>query len=323
MAVRLKFSEKTMFIALPLFFGGLIFSVGSLWRDAIGGFITYCQQSITKIFNSGGGGHIFILILLSLVLLAMLGKGLYIIASEIWRLRQFKRLVERLAIPIAPRLARLQRLINLNQRVDLVKGDQSLAFVYGFLRPRLLITDVALDILTDQELLAVLKHEKYHADKRHPLMSFVHQIIQRSFFFLPALKDYQKRAIISRELEADDYCLNQHSTKKELASAMLKFSDQHTLNNPLPSAVLCSSFSVINNARLLKLINNKTPTINFSRRSLAISLAAAMAVTIGWGLLVSHVATVQAGQASPANCLLSHPVGQTHVIPPPPMSYEL
>ena len=98
------------------------------------------------------------------------------------------------------------------------------AFCAGYLRPRVYISQAALNILGDAELRAVLAHEHHHRRVRDPLRVACGRVFSQALFFLPALRALFVRYSDLAELNADGAAVRSGvGGRAALASALLAF----------------------------------------------------------------------------------------------------
>ena len=77
------------------------------------------------------------------------------------------------------------------------------AFCGGVLRPKVVVTTELLDALDPAERGAVVTHELSHARSRGPLKLVLGQLVVRSFFWVPVLRDLVDRYLLLTEIAAD------------------------------------------------------------------------------------------------------------------------
>jgi len=98
------------------------------------------------------------------------------------------------------------------------------AFCAGYLRPRIYISQAALNLLDAAELQAVLAHEHHHRRVRDPLRLACGRILSQALFFLPALQALFGRYCDLAELNADCAAVRAGAGgRAALASALLAF----------------------------------------------------------------------------------------------------
>jgi beta-lactamase regulating signal transducer with metallopeptidase domain len=111
-------------------------------------------------------------------------------------------------------------------RAHVVDDDQPQAFCTGMLRPRIYVTQAALELLGDDERAAVLAHETHHARRRDPLRLLVARALAEGLFFLPVVRRLPERYAALAELAADQAAAAGRGGRRALASALLTF-DEH------------------------------------------------------------------------------------------------
>jgi hypothetical protein len=115
-----------------------------------------------------------------------------------------------------------------------VEGAEPQAFCAGHLRPRIYVSEGALEQLSNAELAAVVAHERHHLRSRDPLRLLIAKAMADSLFFLPILRRMNDRYRALGELAADEAAVKTLHGPAPLASALLKFSEPE----PSPAAVV-------------------------------------------------------------------------------------
>jgi hypothetical protein len=104
-------------------------------------------------------------------------------------------------------------------------GDQPRAFCAGLRRPRIFLSTGALRLLSREELSAVLAHEGYHAKRRDPARLLVLRVLRDALFFLPVLRDTERRYAALAEVAADEAAVRRAGAEA-LAAALLHFGER-------------------------------------------------------------------------------------------------
>lgn len=98
------------------------------------------------------------------------------------------------------------------------------AFCAGLLRPRIYVSTGAIAALADDELQAVLAHERHHARCRDPLRLLVARTASDALFFLPGMRQLADRYAALAELAADRAAVGANAgERRPLAAALLAF----------------------------------------------------------------------------------------------------
>ncbi len=100
------------------------------------------------------------------------------------------------------------------------------AFCIGWLRPRIYVSQGALDLLDGAEREAVIAHEHHHARWRDPLRLLLARSLGDGLFFLPIVRRLAQRYEALAEVAADEAAVNAGRGPRPLASALLAF-DAH------------------------------------------------------------------------------------------------
>ena len=162
----------------------------------------------------------------ALLVLAVFGVGgLWgALRSLSWQLRMTRRVTavvraRQRALPgaVLAAVARAQ----LGGRVDLISDNEPFSMTYGLLAPRVVLTTGLVDVLSADELRAVLEHERYHLTHLDPLKAVVARVAERGLFYLPALGGLRHLYLGNRELAADRQALS-WSGSRALAGALYK-----------------------------------------------------------------------------------------------------
>lgn len=105
-------------------------------------------------------------------------------------------------------------------RIACITGSSPIAFCAGFLRPTIFVSQGAVGLLSEQELLAVLSHEADHARRREPMRRAAHTAAADVLVFLPIVRWWSQRQIERCELAADE-AAERSVGREALAGALL------------------------------------------------------------------------------------------------------
>ena len=162
-----------------------------------------------------------------------------------------------------------------------INSVEPTVFCFGFRQPKICVSRALINILTGDELKAVLCHEYQHLLSREPLKYFIAKYFQNVFFFLPAIKTLVRKYLTLSELAADAFAGHDSIAKANLAGAILKISQQNE-RQTIGKNLALSFFSPIIAERVNSLSdNNYTPKFKFFGRgliafALSLSLAASL-----------------------------------------------
>lgn len=108
--------------------------------------------------------------------------------------------------------------------VAVIPGSAPQAFCAGFLHPRIYVSQGTVELLSRDELDAVLQHEREHLQARDPLRLACARVFSRALFFIPALAPLGNRDAELAELRADDAAVAAAGgDRRALALALLAF----------------------------------------------------------------------------------------------------
>lgn len=147
--------------------------------------------------------------------------GAWTVTRQVVSSSRLSRRVRRLTPMTSERVDQAAEKVGLGRRVRLIDVDEPFSFAYGAFAPRVVVSRGLVDRATEDELIAVLEHERYHVCSLDPLRLIVARAITSSFFYLPALRDLRTRYVAARELAADRCAIRLHG-RTPLAGALLK-----------------------------------------------------------------------------------------------------
>ncbi|MEW6456707.1 MAG: M56 family metallopeptidase [Acidobacteriota bacterium] len=107
-------------------------------------------------------------------------------------------------------------------RIISFKNDFNIAFTSGLIFPKIYVSTGLIESLNEEEIKAVLLHEKSHLKRKDPLKSIILYFFSSLFSFLPVSKNIFSIFKRCSEFMADDYALNFSGPSLNLASSLLK-----------------------------------------------------------------------------------------------------
>lgn len=170
-------------------------------------------------FAQVAGGVISIALLSLPFLLAVAGLGHG--ARTHWRTRRILRRLQP-RIGAGRKLRTAADACGFAGRVDVVASDELIALTYGLARPRVLLSQGAVDALSAAELRALLAHEALHARRRDPLRLLVAEIASAAFAIFPLVRELARHVLVASELAADRAAVAAWG-RRALAGGLLKF----------------------------------------------------------------------------------------------------
>ena len=159
------------------------------------------------------------------VFVAVVGAGALVgLRSFLAQGRASHRLARRvgeLTLAADPRVEHAAAQVGMRRPVALVDCAEPFSFAYGAITPRVVVSRGLVARVSDDELVAVLEHERYHVRNLDPLKVLFARALPAAFFYLPALRLFEQRYVAGRELAADRLAVRRCG-HRPLAGALLK-----------------------------------------------------------------------------------------------------
>lgn len=169
------------------------------------------------------------------------------------------------------------------ERVRAVSGLPTPAFASGWLWPRVIVAADLHNVLTADELTAVLAHEAVHVRRRDPLRLFSLRALASLLFWLPVMRRLAADLEDEVEITADDE-VAQHLALP-LASAVLKLGSVRT--TPVAATVGFQRADLLPR-RIRRLAGEDTFASSHTSTGSLVAAAAALLLTWSSGLMVLH-----------------------------------
>lgn len=111
-----------------------------------------------------------------------------------------------------------------NEKEDfiIISHPAPMAITMGFVQPKIVISTGLVNLLTNDELEAVIAHEMYHKANRDPLKIFILSLCASTIGYIPILKWFNQQYRIIQEVLADEFAIKKQETSVHLGSALLK-----------------------------------------------------------------------------------------------------
>jgi beta-lactamase regulating signal transducer with metallopeptidase domain len=209
----------------------------------------------------------------ALVFLVIVAAGTI---AGLWSLRRQWQATRRLQVRVeerrvapSPKLLEAAARVDVAGQVDLVDASEPFSFTHGLGRARIVVSRGLAESLADDELDAVLEHERYHVRNLDPLKVFLTRLLAPMLFFLPSLLELRARYIADRELAADRRALRRHG-QRPLAGALSKVIGSPAWVQLSPAAALGGGEAL--EARVSQLETGEPPSApRFSRPAVVLS----------------------------------------------------
>lgn len=268
---QLQKKSQWLFLHLLVFAG--IFFVGIVsamhliaptsllaWRSLLDNLQLICGCDKTLSFSTSPFLYTFILAG-GLLLLIVLLYFFFVTATTLLNTRRF--IVHHLHSGRKKRASlKLQRVVQrlkLSGRVIEIQRHNPIVFCFGFFSPRICISSGLVHLLTEEELTAVLRHEKMHMRDFGPLKIFISKVLKKSMFFIPGIRSLSSEYLVLTELAADEYATKGFQEKTHLARALSKILDWHE-GEKSNSYIALSFFSASIRRRVEVLFGERHPS---------------------------------------------------------------
>ncbi|MGG3572385.1 M56 family metallopeptidase [Bacillus gobiensis] len=173
--------------------------------------------------------------------------------------------------------------------VDVVCTTEPYALAYGLFRPRILLSHSLIEIMDEQELLAILEHEYYHCTQKDPIKILFAYGASCSLFFLPVIKHLRDQYFLEKELDADQYAI-QSIGEKALASGLYKLLQFNF--EKLPNTATVGLNNSID-ARIEAIVNGNSAKEKISTKAWILSFANLTVITVLIAALLTSLSHVQ------------------------------
>lgn len=183
-------------------------------------FVVWCQNFFLA--NVGGVGGFRIMVIAVAVALAAVTivRAVWFVQAESMRRKRLRTDLRARGTISSGKVSSAAAAVGV--RVHVVNDAGHYAFTVGLFGPRVYVSRGMVSRLSLEELKAVVRHERYHAARLHPLQSYVIGLLAYAFFFVPSFKDVRDHLALGREVQADSFAGGRCVQKRALASAISK-----------------------------------------------------------------------------------------------------
>lgn len=158
---------------------------------------------LTMSMPVGNEGSVVAVVSAGLLLSLMVGNSAITAGRLWWAAYQLLHSTQAARLPQPPVVVRLANRLRLTNAVVVVAGCEPFSFCYGLWRPRICLSQGLIELLTEAELEAVLRHEAYHLRRYEPLRMALAICLSRLFFFAPLVAELRDCYLAEKEMSAD------------------------------------------------------------------------------------------------------------------------
>ncbi len=223
------FGSIIIFLSLGIFFALQKFLALPLTKT-----IYLCQSFISSMFSFQIPHYLSFIP--SLILFSIL---LTVLFKLIFAYRHVNKTRIRLTTSVvsSKKLDKILKRLKILDNTLLVKENTPFAFCFGIRHPKIYISTAMLKITAQNELEAILLHERHHLQKKDTFTMLLASIAQSLFPFFPFISDLLLNFKIEKELQADSEVIRQLGTSKSLISALRKLLSTKSYNLVLAASI--------------------------------------------------------------------------------------
>ena len=158
-------------------------------------------------------------VFLEVLILSTLALVVIILVKQIARYITFSKRLSLLQDELVTKKVIVQ--YDLHQ-ITVITSEAPIALTYRLIKPKIVLSTALVNMLTEEELRAVICHEQFHQQHRDPLKKFLITLLVTALWYVPILKWVSKHYQTLREIEADKFAIQQTNNMLDLSSALLK-----------------------------------------------------------------------------------------------------
>lgn len=194
-----------------------------------------------------------------------------------------RRAVRRLRIlSPPPDLADIAERHTVTGCLDFVEDVRVFSFVYGLVRPRIVVSAGMHRLLRSESMEAVLLHEVAHLRAHDPLRLLFTRAAARALWFLPVARELAAHSAIRAELVADAYAVG-IAGPASVAEAMHRVIT-HQMRADKQTGLAVAPFDEAIRLRIARLVapDASMPNMTLTAKSLVLSFGAAVPYVFVW-----------------------------------------
>lgn len=228
-------------------------------------------------------GHWVAVLFVVIVVIGVL-LGVRTVIEQLRASRALGRRVRALELPLPGHIEDAVQRAGLGGRVSRLDSAEFFSFAYGALTPRVAISRGLVEGASEEEVSAVLEHERYHVQNLDPLKVMLARAAPAAFFYFPVLGGLRERYVAGRELAADRRAVDACG-RRPLTSALLKVVSAPRWGE-LQAAAAIGGPDLLD-VRIAQLEQGREPGVAaVTRAAVAVSLVSGLAMI---GLFVASV----------------------------------
>lgn len=188
--------------------------------------------------------------------------------------------------------------------VRVLPSAAPVAYTTGLLRPQTVVSSGLLQALDERERLAVIAHERAHANRTHITVLFLAASLGRAFWFVPGVGLAVGYVALALETAADDGAVRALGNPVEVARAIASAARLGAHTPGLGVGITGSDVAL----RVHRLVHSARPRWPVRAGALAlVALAALVMLAVAWSSASGAITRERAALAQHEVCHLPHP----------------
>lgn len=115
-----------------------------------------------------------------------------------------------------------ERIGSRNNEIMIISYPVPVAITIGLFSPKIVISTSLIELLSKEELDAVIYHETYHLNNHDPFKILLLSICSVTLPYIPILKWFKEKYLVIQEVMADKLAIDKQGTAIHIGSALLR-----------------------------------------------------------------------------------------------------
>ncbi len=178
--------------------------------------------------------------------------------------------------------------VGVADKVSIINRNRPQAFCFGIFNPRIYLSTGMIELMSQNELEVILRHEKCHLKHRDSLTFILAATIESLFPIFPVFSDLIKIYRTDREINADSVAVGAMSENTSIRDALKKLLQYEPMSNFAFVPQIFSEDSL--EARIQSLHSQKTTYKKVSLKNLFLSI---ISFVILFGIMITPVKAIE------------------------------
>lgn len=190
----------------PTIIATIIVAIVGLWPVLLAPlgriYIEFCARYLTDVPFGHHAPPLFVAFVAPIVLVLIIGSVIALL-RQVTGQRHLERVLSARRCTLDARTQQIVSTLGAEGRIVATSDTAVYAFCSGLIRPRVYLSQGLLNLLSEEEIEAVMRHELHHVTQRDPLRFFASRVSRRLAVVFPVLAALDDRVRINAELTAD------------------------------------------------------------------------------------------------------------------------